>query len=84
MAGEAKKVLSRIVEDSNTSSDMIQRIAASTEEQSASTAEVSENMEKILRTTKDSTSAISQVATASEKLRSMADSLKERIGIFKV
>jgi methyl-accepting chemotaxis protein len=44
MAGEAKNVLGRIVEDSNTSSDMITRIAVATEEQSEATAEVSENV----------------------------------------
>ena len=84
LAEEAKSALERIVSASGVSTDMIQRIAAAAEEQSAATEQVSSNMEAIARVTRTTESSIDQIRVTVLDLSRMAGELNSSAAWFKI
>ena len=84
LAEEAKSALERIVNASTVSTDMIQRIAAAAEEQSAATEQVSSNMEGIASVTRANEASIDQIRVTVLDLSRMAGELNSSAAWFKV
>jgi methyl-accepting chemotaxis protein len=83
LAEEAKSALERIVSASGVSTDMIQRIAAAAEEQSAATEQVSSNMEAIANVTRTTESSIDQIRVTVLDLSKLAGELNSSAAWFK-
>jgi len=84
LAREASGSLNAIVAASTNATDMVQRIAAATEEQSAASEEVSQNMEHISEITTRSAGSTTQVMQSAEDLAKLAMELKEMTSWFKM
>ena len=84
LANEASASLDAIVLTSTNAMDMVQRIAAATEQQSAASEEVSQNMEHIAGITKQSSASTEQIKVSSAELAKLASNLKEMTAWFKV
>ncbi|NTW58627.1 MAG: HAMP domain-containing protein [Nitrospirae bacterium] len=84
LANEASGSLNSIVIASSSATDMVQRIAAATEEQSAASEQVSQNMEHISDITKRSVAATTQITQSAEGLAQLAAELKETASWFKM
>jgi methyl-accepting chemotaxis protein len=63
---------------------MVQRIAAATEEQSAATEQVSQNMENIAGISRRTAASTEQIKSSAEALAKLAVDLKETAAWFKV
>ncbi|MFA5073244.1 MAG: methyl-accepting chemotaxis protein [Nitrospirota bacterium] len=83
LAHEASKSLDSIVEASSGAMDMVQRIAAATEQQSAASEQVTQNMETIAAITKKSVASTEQVKTAAAELDHFAEILRTVLAFFK-
>jgi methyl-accepting chemotaxis protein len=84
LANEASSSLYSIVAASTNAMDMVQRIAAATEQQSAASEEVSQNMEHISEITKRSAESTKQITQSSADLAKLAVDLQEMMSWFKV
>jgi methyl-accepting chemotaxis protein len=84
LAEEAKQSLELIVAASSKGEDMVQRIAAASEEQSAAAEQVSQNMENILTITTSSANSTSKIKDTSVELEGLSKELEKMIGWFKV
>ncbi len=84
LAKEASAALDSIVRASTNAMDMVQRIAAATEEQSAATEEVTQNMENIASITKQSSTSTDQIKVSATDLARLASELKTKTAWFKV
>ena len=73
-----------IVDTSGMAANVVQMITQATEEQSASTDLVSENMETILNVTQQSVAATNEIKMSSEELGGLSAELQSKIGLFKV
>ena len=83
LAKEASASLNTIVGASNNAMDMVQRIAAATEQQSAATEEVTQNMESISGIAKQSSQSTEQIKVSAGELARLATDLKEMTAFFK-
>jgi len=63
--------------------DMVQRIAAATEQQSAATEEVTQSMENISEISKQSSASAQQIKVSSGELAKLALGLKDTVSFFK-
>jgi len=84
LAEEARSALERIVAASAVSTDMIQRIAAAAEEQSAATEEMSSNMEGIANVTRQTETSIEQIRVTVADLSRMAGQLNDSASWFRI
>jgi methyl-accepting chemotaxis protein len=84
LASQASSSLNSIVAASNNAMDMVQRIAAATEQQSAASEEVTQNMEHISDITKRSAESTKQITQSSADLAKLAVDLQEMMLWFKV
>jgi methyl-accepting chemotaxis protein len=84
LAKDASESLDSIVTTSSSAMDMVQRIAAATEQQSAASEEVTQNMENISSITKQSSSSTEQIKVSATELARLAAGLKEMTAWFKV
>jgi len=84
LAREASGSLNSIVAATTSATDMVQRIAAATEEQSAASEEVSQNMEHISEITNRSASSTAQITQSAEDLAKLAMELKEMTSWFRM
>jgi len=84
LANEASGSLNSIVTASSNATDMVQRIAAATEQQSAASEEVSQNMETIAGITRQSATSTEQIKSSAEGLAKLAVDLKETAAWFKL
>ena len=84
LAEEARSALERIVAASGVSTDMIQRIAAAAEEQSAATEEMSSNMEGIANITRQTETSIEQIRVTVADLSRMAGQLNDSASWFRI
>ncbi|MFA5073245.1 MAG: methyl-accepting chemotaxis protein [Nitrospirota bacterium] len=84
LAHEASKSLDSIVEASSGAMDMVQRIAAATEQQSAASEQVTQNMETIATITKKTTISTNQIKQSSADLAHLTTRLNEITTWFKV
>ena len=83
-AEEASRALEWIVEASGKSMDMIQMIAAATEEQSDVTAKLSSNIETIATGTRSSEAAAGQIRESARLLARLSSDLEQAAAWFKV
>ncbi|MBI5827721.1 MAG: methyl-accepting chemotaxis protein [Deltaproteobacteria bacterium] len=84
LANEAGEALGNIVNGVHTVTEMIAQIATSAEEQSATTEEITQNMESIKDVSKSSVTAIGEAASASNEMARLATELKDLVSKFKV
>ncbi len=82
-ATQAGEALKKIVESSDTVMDMVQRIAAATEEQSSASEEVSRNMEHISGIINESFGLSEEVKKSAVELSSHAQAVKKQTMYFK-
>ena len=83
-AEEARMALEHIVEVSHRSMEMIQQIATATEEQSATTGQVSSNIELIASGTRTTEGAADQIQDSAKLLARLSDDLEQTATWFKV
>jgi len=84
LAKEASGSLDTIVAGSASAMDMVQRIAAATEQQSAATEEVTQNMESISGITRNTSASTEQIKSSAADLARLAAELKETAAWFKM
>ncbi len=84
LAKEASASLDTIVAGSAGSMEMVERIAAATEQQSAATEEVTRNMESISDITRRSAASTEQIKVSAGQLATLASGLKEHAAWFKM
>jgi len=83
LAKEAIRSLDTIVQASTNAMDMVQQIAAATEQQSAATEEVTRSMESISGITKQFSSSTHQIKISAGELDKLAAELKNVAAFFK-
>ncbi|MBX3043027.1 MAG: PAS domain-containing protein [Candidatus Kapabacteria bacterium] len=81
LAGESLK---QILTSTHEVLDMVNQIAAASEEQSATSEQISKNVIAISKVTADSTSRVEDVAKTSDELARMTEQLRDLISSFKV
>lgn len=84
LASQAGQALHQIVEGSERVMDMVMQIAAASEEQSAVSSEIANNIDRISSLCKENNTAVSQTAQSSEGLRNLAMNLHQMVNRFKV
>ncbi len=84
LVNSAKDALSSIVIVSGKSTDMVQRIAAATEQQSAATDQVSRSMENIADFSRRTATSTEQIKSSAGSLARLALDLKENTAWFRV
>jgi len=84
MSQDASKSLESIVTASTNAMDMVQRIAAATEQQSAASEQVTQNMENISSITRQASSSTAQIKGSAAELAQLASALQEMTAWFKV
>lgn len=84
LANEAGTSLHLIVAGVEGVTDMIGHIATSAEQQSATTDEITQNMDSIAEVAKSNVAAIGEVANATDQLAGLATELKELVERFKI
>jgi methyl-accepting chemotaxis protein len=84
LADKAGQSLESILSSTQEVLDMINQIAAASEEQSATSEQISKNVVSISKVTADSTRRIEDVAHTSEDLAKLTEHLSELMGQFKV
>ena len=83
LAGQARESLEKIVKSSERCLDMVQSIAAATEEQSAAIEHVSSNMENIANVFGTSREAVSQINIATNELAQISSELMKLVSWFR-
>jgi len=84
LAHEAGEALQQIVRGVESVTGMINHIATSAEEQSATTDEITQNMDSIAEVAKSNVSAIGEVANASGEMARLASELKDLVENFTI
>ena len=84
LAHEAGDALKQIVRGVESVTGMINHIATSAEEQSATTDEITQNMDSIAEVAKSNVSAIGEVANASGEMARLASELKDLVSNFTI
>jgi methyl-accepting chemotaxis protein len=84
MADKAGESLRDIILGADKVVDLITQVAVASEEQSATSEEISKNIEAISTVTKESTSGIQQIARAAEDLNNLTSVIEELVGEFKI
>ena len=84
LAEQAGHSLQEIVKISQKVTDMITQIAVSSEQQSTTSAQISQNVEIIHSVTKQMANSTSEVASASEGLKHLTEQLQETVNQFKL
>jgi methyl-accepting chemotaxis protein len=83
LAKEASASMDSIVEASSGAGDIVQRIAAATEQQSTATEEVTQSMENISDITKKAATSSHDIKLSSDDLAKLTVELREMIAFFK-
>ena len=83
-AGKSGKSLSEIIVNANGVVDMINQVAAASEEQSSAAEQVSKNIEAINSVTQESAAGVQQIARAAEDLNNLTVNLQGLVSKFKV
>jgi methyl-accepting chemotaxis protein len=84
MNEEVTLVLNEIMEAGKKASDMINQVAAASEEQSSAAEQISKNIESINNVTHETAQGIHQVARASEDLSRLTVNLQDLVSRFKL
>ncbi len=84
LADKAGVSLKSIVENTDRTVDMITQIAAASEQQSATSEEISKNVESISTVSNESAAGISQIAKAADDLSRLTESLRNLVYRFRL
>ena len=84
LVNEAGTSLENIVSGINNVTDLVNQIATATEEQSATTDEITANMEAITQVSSSNLTAVTEVTGATNDLATLATGLKDLVSGFKV
>lgn len=84
LSEEARAALNQIVENSKRGTDMVQRIAVATEEQSSATAEVTSSMRAISQVTKDIKVSSDNIKNSAHDLAVMSEGLQAAASWFRL
>ncbi|MFA8341618.1 MAG: methyl-accepting chemotaxis protein [Rhodothermaceae bacterium] len=84
LAYQSGESLKRIIEGINKTLDIVNQVAAASEEQSSATTQIATNVEGINNVTQESASGTQQIAHAAEDLNALTDNLLNTIGNFKI
>ena len=84
MAEKAGQLLNEIVPGVAKTSDLVQEIACSSEEQSIGVAQINRAMEQLNRTTQHSASVSEELAATAEDINEQAERLKRHMSFFSV
>jgi len=84
LADKAGESLKEIIQGTDKAVDVITMVAAASEQQSATSEQISKNIELINNVTKESAAGISQIARSSEELNNMTANLQELVSRFKI
>ena len=84
LADKAGASLKEIIQGAEKVVDVITRVAAASEEQSATSEQISKSLEMINNVTQESTAGISQIARASEDLNRLTVNLQDLISRFRI
>ena len=84
LADKAGESLKQILTSTHEVLDMVNQIAAASEEQSATSEQISKNVIAISKVTADSTSRVEDVAKTADELARMTEQLRDLISSFKV
>jgi methyl-accepting chemotaxis protein len=83
LGDETRRALDEIVADTTLTSDMIAQIAAATEEQGATSEQISRSIEMITAATNESAAGINQIARSTEDLNRLTEDLHALVKRFK-
>ncbi|MEG8945539.1 HAMP domain-containing methyl-accepting chemotaxis protein [Rosettibacter firmus] len=83
LAQKAGESLKEIIYASDAVLDVINQVAAASEEQSVTSEQINRNVETISKVTNESAAGIQQIASAADELNRMTTNLKELISHFK-
>ncbi|MFZ6031784.1 MAG: HAMP domain-containing methyl-accepting chemotaxis protein [Melioribacter sp.] len=83
LAQKAGKSLEEIIQASDAVLDVVNQVAAASEEQSATSEQINRNVETISKVTNESAAGIQQIAGAADELNRMTNNLRELIAKFK-
>ncbi len=84
LANKAISALDEIIVSTNDTIDVINQVAAASEEQSSAAEQISKSIESISNVTNESASGIQQIAKASEDLSMLTNNLQNLISKFKI
>ena len=84
VAEKAGKFLAEIVPATRKTSDLVQEIAAASQEQSSSVAQINTSMTQLSQITQQNASSSEELAATAEEMSSQAQGLQELIGFFRV
>ncbi|QPK65486.1 methyl-accepting chemotaxis protein [Methylomonas sp. LL1] len=84
MAESAGTLLDQIVPSIKKTSDLVQEIAAASEEQSAGVGQINTAMSQLNQVTQQNASSSEELAATSEELKSQSNQLRELMAFFKV
>ncbi len=83
LAQKAGESLKEIIYASDAVLDVINQVAAASEEQSVTSEQINRNVETISKVTNESAAGIQQIASAADELNRMTNNLKELISHFR-
>lgn len=83
LADEAGKALESIVTETQGTVDLINQIAAASEEQSVTSEEITRSVESISRISEESAHGVSEIARSAEQLNHLMNELHTLVGQFK-
>ncbi len=84
LANKAGESLKQIIESSQSTVDVINQVAAASEEQSTAAEEIGKNIEGITSVTQESAAGTQQIARAAEDLNRLTENLQGLISRFKM
>jgi methyl-accepting chemotaxis protein len=84
LADKAGESLKEIIQGADKAVDVITQVAAASEEQSATSEQISKNVEMINSVTQESAAGMTQIARAAEDLNKLTVNLQELISRFKI
>ncbi len=84
IAEKAGKLISAVVPGITKTSDLIQEISASSEEQASGIRQISDSMSQLDQATQQSAAASEELAATSEELSGQAEQLQQAVAYFKV
>lgn len=83
-ANKAGEELGKIIVETEHVSDLVSQVAAASEEQSATSEDIARNIESINAVVRESAAGIQQIATATEDLNRLTNTLRDLILQFKI
>lgn len=83
-AERAGALLKEIVPAIGKTSDLVQEIAAASDEQSAGVGQINESMSQVTQATQQSASASEELAATAEEMSGQAETLMQLVGYFKI